>query len=263
MNKILVHGDLIEQVDSDNAIEVNISNKSDMFSVTKLKIKVLKDTNLNIYYENNENSKLDICIEVEENVNFNLFELREEEEIKVQYKYYLKANSYATINKFYDVNKVRELDIINLDGESANIEYNFKTISKDTQKYDMMIYHNYKNTISNVTNKGVNIKDGNIVFNVTGIVYNKINDCVINQNNRIINLNDKKCVINPNLLIEENDVEANHSALIGKFSDDELFYLMSRGINKEQALNLLIKGFLTENINEKDQIEKIINKYWR
>jgi Fe-S cluster assembly protein SufD len=127
----------------------------------------------------------------------------------------------------------------------------------------MMIYHNYKNTISNIINKGVNILDGTLTFNITGIVYNKVVDCVINQNNRIINLNDNKCSINPNLLIDENDVEANHSALIGKFSDKELFYLMSRGIKKEIAINLLIKGFLTENILEKEKIEKIIDKYWR
>ena len=63
---------------------------------------------------------------------------------------------------------------------------------------------------------------------------NKIG-CVANQNNRIINLSDNKCEINPNLLIEENDVEANHSAHIGRFSNDEMFYLQSRGFPKSSS----------------------------
>ena len=37
---------------------------------------------------------------------------------------------------------------------------------------------------------------------------------------------------------------------------------MSRGLDKEKALKLLIKGFLLKNITNKDDLENIINKYW-
>ena len=94
-------------------------------------------------------------------------------------------------------------------------------------------------------------------------MYNTITDCVVNQNNRIINLNDKKSTINPILLIDENDVEANHAALIGKFSKEEVFYLMSRGIDYDSAINLLVKGFLYIDIKDDERINKIIDKYWR
>jgi Fe-S cluster assembly protein SufD len=66
---------------------------------------------------------------------------------------------------------------------------------------------------------------------------------------RIINLTDNECIINPNLYIEDSDVVANHAAAIGKFSDEELFYLMSRGITYTDAINLLIKGFLVSDYN--------------
>lgn len=55
-------------------------------------------------------------------------------------------------------------------------------------------------------------------------------------------------VIKPNLFIDEYDVDAVHSATIGKFNKNEIFYLMTKGITKEESINLLIKGFLEGHI---------------
>lgn len=262
MNKIIVSGDVVT-LNTNSSLNINVTEKKDIFDITKIEINVLKNTSLIIEYNNQEESKIDICIKVKENKNFKLYELRCEEKVKVQYKYYLDTNSNTLINKFYNCNKIKELDIIYLNGENAEINYNYNSISKEKQQLDIVVYHMCKNTISNLNNKAVNFLNGKTKFNITGIVYNGIKNCIINQNNRIINLNDKKCTINPILIIDENDVEANHSALIGKFSDNELFYLMSRGITKEKALNLLIKGFLNVDIKNKKKLDQIINMYWR
>ena len=262
MNKIIVNGDSVT-LNTNSSLDINVIEKQDIFDITKIEINVLKSTSLIIEYNNKEESKLDICIKVKENINFKLYELRCEEKVKIQYKYYLDINSNTLVNKFYNCNKVKELDVIYLNGENAEINYNYNSISKDKQDLDIVVYHMCKNTISNLNNKAVNLLNGKTKFNVTGMVYNGIKNCIVNQNNRIINLNDKKCTINPILIIDENDVEANHSALIGKFSDSELFYLMSRGITEEKALNLLIKGFLNVDIKNKKKLDEIINMYWR
>ena len=94
-------------------------------------------------------------------------------------------------------------------------------------------------------------------------MYNGITDCEVDQNNRIITMNNNKCNINPNLLIEENDVIANHSALIGKFNENEIFYLMSRGIKRDDAIKLLTKGFLYDETIFEEDIKNIIDTYWR
>ena len=104
--------------------------------------------------------------------------------------------------------------------------------------------------------------DGVLEFNVSGFVSNRIKGCNINQKARIINLTENTCVVKPNLFIDEVDTVANHSAHIGTFKDEELFYLMSRGLDKENALKLLIKGFLLKGITNKDDLENIVNKYW-
>lgn len=48
----------------------------------------------------------------------------------------------------------------------------------------------------------------------------------------------------PSLEILENDIKAGHATTVGRVNDMELFYLMSRGLSKEQATGLIVEGFL-------------------
>ena len=49
---------------------------------------------------------------------------------------------------------------------------------------------------------------------------------------------------NPQLEIENNNVQSSHSASVGQISEDKLFYLESRGISSSEARKLLVEGFL-------------------
>ncbi|MCD5380750.1 SufD family Fe-S cluster assembly protein [Candidatus Gracilibacteria bacterium] len=46
----------------------------------------------------------------------------------------------------------------------------------------------------------------------------------------------------PTLLVETNDVEASHSCKMEKISDEKLFYLRSRGVEKENAMRMMIEA---------------------
>ena len=48
----------------------------------------------------------------------------------------------------------------------------------------------------------------------------------------------------PSLHIENNDVDAAHEARVGKISEEAIFYLQSRGLSEEQAVKMIISGFL-------------------
>ena len=117
----------------------------------------------------------------------------------------------------------------------------------------------------NICTNGVSIKDGSILFNVSSFIGKNITGCVATQDNKIINLNDNECIIKPNLYIDCDDVSATHSAWVGSFREDELFYLQSRGISMDDAIRLLISGFLTSNISDSlcDYIKNILDMYWR
>jgi Fe-S cluster assembly protein SufD len=55
----------------------------------------------------------------------------------------------------------------------------------------------------------------------------------------------------PNLEIETgNIVGAGHASSTGRFDDEQLFYLQSRGISEEQARRLVVHGFLAEIIQQ-------------
>ena len=63
----------------------------------------------------------------------------------------------------------------------------------------------------------------------------------------------------PNLEIETGEiVGAGHASTTGRFDDEQLFYLMSRGIPMADARRLVIRGFFTEIINRigNEQIEE-------
>lgn len=264
MNKIVLRQSSITEKNIDDSINLTIADENKFLDIKTINIDILKDTDLIIFQSNDTKVKQNINVNVQKNVKCNLIEYKEDGKYKLRYTYNLAENSYLNITKINDVNKIKEMVVINLNGANAKTNYLLKTIAKDEEKYTIEVYHNKKNTESNIINHGVNIKDGKIKFDVSGFVPNKIVKCILNQNNRIINLTNNKCTILPKLFIDENDVIANHSAHIGKCNEEEMFYLKSRGITEKEAQSLLIKGFLTQKLNiEKEKMEEIINKYWR
>lgn len=51
----------------------------------------------------------------------------------------------------------------------------------------------------------------------------------------------------PNLEIETGEiVGAGHASTTGRFDDEQLFYLQSRGINEEEARKLVLRGFFED-----------------
>ncbi|WP_437584866.1 Fe-S cluster assembly protein SufD [Paramicrobacterium sp. CJ85] len=55
----------------------------------------------------------------------------------------------------------------------------------------------------------------------------------------------------PNLEIETGDIAgAGHASATGRFDDEQLFYLQARGIPEDEARRLVVRGFLTEIIQQ-------------
>lgn len=264
MNKIVIKGYSIDSSVLDSNI-ICESNESKTFSgVMNLFIKVLSDSSLILEFKNSSNMKFNIDIEINDNAKLRLIEYNNSKNMKMKYTYDLNKDVEVEVYKFYDVFSIKESISINLNKENSKIYYLFKTISKENEKYDITIKHNAKNTVSDINNIGTNINDGNLSFNLSTFIPSGSISCTANQNSRIVNLTDNKCIINPNLFIDENDVNANHSAHIGKFSDEELFYLNSRGIDDNLAVNLLINGILKRDMPDIliNSIEDSIKKYW-
>ncbi len=54
----------------------------------------------------------------------------------------------------------------------------------------------------------------------------------------------------PYIEIEEEDVSIGHEASVSKVSEEQLFYLMSRGIPEDQAANMIVSGFIEPIVKE-------------
>jgi len=55
----------------------------------------------------------------------------------------------------------------------------------------------------------------------------------------------------PNLEIETGDIAgAGHASATGRFDDEQLFYLQSRGIREDEARRLVVRGFLSEIVQQ-------------
>ncbi|HLD42919.1 MAG TPA: Fe-S cluster assembly protein SufB [Candidatus Nanoarchaeia archaeon] len=48
----------------------------------------------------------------------------------------------------------------------------------------------------------------------------------------------------PFMKIDTNKVDIAHEATVGKIGEDEIFYLMSRGLSEEQAMQMIVSGFI-------------------
>ena len=255
MNKIILANNNIEY-----SLDEKIDHALEKDIVDKLKLKIKRNTKLEITIKNSFETKFEIQIELAKNVTLDLTEIKKGEKSKFSKKITLKENSVLHLIEINDIETINERTIIYLNGEGSKVDTILKTVSKNTEKYDFSIHHNANKTQSDIITNGVNI-DGNLYFTITTFIPKGKKDCLANQNNRIINLVEKDCVIRPNLLIDEVDVTANHSALIGSFKDEELFYIERLGIQKEIATKLLIEGFIKNKLSNK--LANHFKKYWR
>lgn len=222
-----------------------------------------KNCNYDLIYQTNIN----ITINIPDNVFVKLFIYSENISLNNNITYNISDNGRVLLYKFYANNEVKENIIINLNGYMSRIDYNFSNIAINNEKYNFIINHNNSNSVSNLSNKSVCLKNAKIDYTIDTIVKNNIIDCNMNQDTKIINMGENNSTIRPNMYIEEDDVTARHSSVIGTVNEDELFYLISRGIDYNNAVKLLIKGYIFSNLvldmDKRNKILNIINKYWR
>ena len=168
-------------------------------------------------------------------------------------------NATITINSL-NINNSSNIEI-NL-YQNANIIYNHSVSSNTDSVNQFIINHKESNSNSLINNNGVNLGDNKLFFQIDGIVPKNLKNITCNQSSKIINFNNGNSKIIPNLIIDSNDIIANHSSYIGEIEEDELFYLLSRGIKEDKIKDLIYKAVLLgkmELTDEKDLFNKIVN----
>lgn len=129
----------------------------------------------------------------------------------------------------------------------------------ETQHADThsIIDHAVPNCVSHQNYKGIVDEKARAVFNGIVFVRENAHGTDARQSNKNLLLsNDARVDTKPQLEIFNDDVKCAHGATVGQLEEEELFYLLSRGLNEDLARNLLTYGFAEEVVN-KIEIESI------
>jgi Fe-S cluster assembly protein SufD len=104
---------------------------------------------------------------------------------------------------------------------------------------------------SNLLFKGALTDQGRSVFRGLIRVHPKAQRTNAYQTNRnLILSNQARADSLPNLEIEADDVRCSHAATVGQLDEEEVFYLLSRGIPKIEAIRLVVFGFFSEVLDQ-------------
>lgn len=137
--------------------------------------------------------------------------------------------------------------VVELVGEGAHVDIwgIFRGKGKDKIDIEVQVNHKAENTTANTHIRGV-LADHSRA-KVTGMIRifpgaQKTNSFLTEK---ILLLSRRaRAEVIPNLEIEADDVKASHAATVGKIDEDQLFYLMSRGMSKYKAKKMIVEGFL-------------------
>jgi Fe-S cluster assembly protein SufD len=136
-----------------------------------------------------------------------------------------------------------------LEGTGADCELNGLFVAKGRQHVDnhTTIDHTKANCDSRELYKGILDDASTGVFDGTIIVRKDAQKTNARQTNKNLLLSkDAGINTNPRLQILADDVKCAHGATIGQLNEEELFYLRSRGIEKDAARTLLTYAFASE-----------------
>ena len=146
-----------------------------------------------------------------------------------------------------------------LNGKNAKCEFTGISFAGDGQNLDtgIKVVHNASNTSTVVNSKSIS-KDGGIcTFRSNILVKNNASKSKLTLSCESLMLDSiSKSDTIPVNTLETDDVELAHEATVGKISDEEIFYLMTRGLNEEDAKALIVRGF-AEPIAKSFPIERV------
>ena len=105
--------------------------------------------------------------------------------------------------------------------------------------------HLAPNTQSTITSKSISKDGGRTTYRGLLKVYPGCKNVKSNVRCDALILDDKSASDTiPYMEINEKDVSIGHEASVGKISDEQLFYLMSRGLNEAEAMAMIVRGFI-------------------
>lgn len=138
---------------------------------------------------------------------------------------------------------------INLNGRAATAEVNGVTFASDRQKisYYTQQHHKAQGTHSDLLYKEVLRDEARVIWRGMIKVDPAAQQTDGYQRSDALMLSDEaRCDSIPGLEIEADDVRCTHGATTGTVDRDQVFYCMSRGISRGEAMHMIVEGFFQQ-----------------
>lgn len=250
-NKNLVLVDSIEIVAKENTkatIIIKYDSEKDVEAFHNGIIKVIAKQNsyINVIVTNFMNTISD---------NFMSMENVLEENANVQYTI-VDFGGKNSITNYYS----------NILGDVANNSLKTIYLGKEAQIFDLNYIAELRGKKSNIDIEVQGALKDNAKKHFKGTIDFKkgCKKAIGNENENCMLLsNTAKSIALPMLLCSEEEVEGNHSSSAGKVGDKELFYIMSRGFNKKEAMKLMVRAKfnkILESIKNEELKNEIVAK---
>ena len=127
-------------------------------------------------------------------------------------------------------------------GETLSIAFAGKGQHQDT---GAKMVHMAPNTTSKITSKSVSRLDGRSTYRgLLNVAKGATNVKSTVRCDALLLDDTSKTDTYPYMEINQEDATITHEATVGKIGDEQIFYLMSRGFTEEEALSLIVNGFM-------------------
>ncbi|SDW26546.1 Fe-S cluster assembly protein SufD [Paenibacillus sp. PDC88] len=140
-----------------------------------------------------------------------------------------------------------------LKGNGSNSDQKTIAVGAGSQKlnYTTQAKHFGKSSASQMITRAVMREEASAIINGITKIEHGATKADGQQTERVLMLSPKaRGDANPILLIDEDDVTAGHAASVGQVNQEQIYYLMSRGISRENAERLIIYGFLAPVVSD-------------
>ena len=170
-----------------------------------------------------------------------------EKEVKHKTRIVLEENSQITyfLALFGGRRVDKEIEIV-LNGKESEANILGVYFGRQDQRYCFKVVsqHNGSQTRALTWINGVLTDKSSSDFNGLVKIVEDLHQVDSHLANHVLVFGDEaKANAIPSLEIESNDVKCSHEVTVGQIDENHLFYLMSRGLSKNQSERLLINGF--------------------
>ncbi len=226
---------------------------------SKIELDILSGSNIQLYmiFKSSKQRDYEFKFNIHESAQLDVFaDIRNIEKVKVSLKriFNLEKDSTLNINNaLLNIGETILFDEVNLNNEFAEVSIDQLNIGSynDVFKVNQDIKHNAKSTKSQINNSLICNSTAKLKYSVSGYIFKGNELSVCDQDNKGIILSEfGEIEVEPKLFIDEYNVEASHGAAIGQIDEEQLYYLLSRGLSEMQARSLIISGYTKPFINK-------------